>query len=69
MRIEQIAEMLGVEKAVAYGLLQYMRATGCVTTEKAEKAPGTRGKPAILYKLDQVSVEALSTLLKAKVPA
>jgi hypothetical protein len=46
---DQFATALGLEKPVAYGALRFFSEKGMVTTEKADKVPGTRGKPAIIY--------------------
>lgn len=47
--VEQFAEANNVEKPVAYGLLRFLAEKNIVTTEKAPKEAGKRGKPAVIY--------------------
>ena len=47
--VEQFAEANNVEKPVAYGLLRFLAEKNIVTTDKAPKEAGKRGKPAVIY--------------------
>lgn len=47
--VDQFANANGVEKPVAYGFLRYLAEKGQVSTSKAVKPEGTRGKPAVIY--------------------
>lgn len=49
---DQIAQMLGVDKTTAYGLLRFLATKGLIEVSKAS-SNGKRGKPAMLYKVDK----------------
>lgn len=52
MTVEKFAEIMGVERNVAYGLLRFLADKGLVQTGKQPQPEGKKGKPAILYFFD-----------------
>ncbi len=61
--VKEIAEKLGVDPVIAYGLLHFMVEKEFVSTGKAEKVMGKKGKPATTYSFDRVSVDRLYSCL------
>lgn len=66
MNTKKIAEKLGIDETVVYGILRFMATAGVIQISKAEKEPGKRGKPSITYQLDSEAVDKLSEFLKTK---
>ncbi len=68
MTVEKFAEVMGVERNVAYGLLRYLADKGLVKTGKLPQPEGKKGKPAILYFFDQNMGKRLIEHLIKKLP-
>lgn len=60
--VDQIAQALGVDRMVAYGLLSSMAKMGLVATAKAPRE-GKKGRAAVLYRFDADAVTALAKRL------
>lgn len=63
LTVEKFAEIMGVEKSVAYGLLRFLADAGLVQTDKRKQPEGKKGKPATLYMLDDGVGERLAGYL------
>ena len=67
MTVERFAEIFGLDKNVAYGLLRFLADSGLVSTNKLKQPDGKRGKPSILYMLDDGVGESLVSYLQKHV--
>ena len=66
MNVAKVAELLGVDRTAAYGLLRFLADADIVAVEKEEKVAGKRGRSSMAYKIDAAAVDKLSALLKEK---
>lgn len=63
MTVKEVADKLGVDSIVAYGLLHFMTEKEFVETGRAAKVPNKKGKPATTYKLDRACIDRLHACL------
>ena len=54
MTVDQFAEKHNIDRNIAYGFLRYLADAGLVRTDKLPQPPGKKGKPAIIYFVDDV---------------
>lgn len=67
MTVDKFAEVFGIEKNVAYGLLRFLSEKQLCSTSKLPQPDGKKGKPATLYMLDASVGERLAALLQGKI--
>jgi len=53
MTVDKFAEVFGIERNVAYGLLRFLADAKLVQTSKLPQPEGKKGKPATIYHLDE----------------
>lgn len=63
MSIDELAQKLGVDSAVAYGFVRFLEAKRWVATVGAKKEPGARGKGKKLYALRPGAPKELCDLM------
>lgn len=61
--VDQFSTQFNVEKPVAYGFLRLLADKGMVSTSKADKPAGTRGKPATIYTFSPETAEKFSAFV------
>lgn len=69
MTTKQLAEKFGVSVGIMYGLLRFLAETGLITTTKAEKKEGAKGKSATLYAFDDELGSRITAYLAGKLNA
>ena len=67
MTVEKFAEVFGIEKNIAYGLLRFLAENKLCATGKLPQPEGKKGKPSTLYMLDASVGERLVALLQSKI--
>ena len=64
MTVDKFAEVFGIERNIAYGLLRFLSDAKLVQTSKLPQPAGKKGKPATIYHLDAGVGERLVAHLK-----
>jgi predicted transcriptional regulator len=66
MTVDKFAEVFGIERNVAYGLLRFLADAKLVQTSKLPQPEGKKGKPATIYHLDEQVGQRFVEHLKQK---